>query len=94
MEFNVAQLGVSCDFRNPENRIDLYPRDFAKNDLHLQPGKGDLNWDLFSEIYSSMDFSNPVILECETWGKNTYKEMLEAFSRKIKKSTLNDIRTN
>lgn len=55
----------------------------AKNDLHLQPGKGDLNWDLFSEIFSSMDFRNPVILECETWGKNTYKEMLEAFHKQL-----------
>jgi sugar phosphate isomerase/epimerase len=55
----------------------------GKNDLHLPPGKGCTDWKTFGQIYSSMDFQNPVIVECETWGKESYKEMLDKFNSLI-----------
>jgi len=37
-------------------------------DMHLQPGYGTTNWQDFSEVLESMDFTSPIVIEARAWG--------------------------
>jgi len=38
-------------------------------DLHLQPGYGTIHWEDFLELFETMDFDDPVVVETEPWAK-------------------------
>jgi len=37
-------------------------------DLHLQPGYGTTNWQDFIEVFDTMNFTEPVVIEAQPWG--------------------------
>lgn len=37
-------------------------------DMHLQPGYGTVNWQDFIELFDTMNFTDPVVIEAMPWG--------------------------
>ena len=37
-------------------------------DMHLQPGYGTTNWQDFIEVFDTMNFTDPVVIEASPWG--------------------------
>lgn len=40
----------------------------STRDLHLQPGYGTTNWQDFIEVFDTMNFTDPVVIEAQPWG--------------------------
>jgi len=46
-------------------------------DMHLQPGYGTTNWQDFSEVLESMNFTSPIVIEARPWGGVSHAWMLK-----------------
>lgn len=40
----------------------------STRDLHIQPGYGTTNWQDFIEVFDTMNFTDPVVIEAQPWG--------------------------